>query len=422
MARIVPSNVVIRGYRFGEILNRGGFCNSYAAIASDGRKVFIKQYKSPSPAIPWYRAFIAYQGEIKRRIDNAAAKGVCCRLLDFFEAEFSGKQYFQVFEFVEGGHDLDAVLNRLRESREAFTWEQRLIFARVLLGGVHLLHQAKVVHADLKPKNIQLFEDSTITAGWRLMLIDFDGSLLADRTAPWCGDLSRGYIGSPNYMSPEHRSRGVPLPASDVFTCGLMLHELLTDGGNPYLSDDDDEYDRRWKAWDVPSATLIRPLSAPADTLKFTNALRWALCPDPKKRPSALDLRQILTGDSDAPALPRAPVPEKAPPVPAVGVELIHENGQRLGMHIATEIGKYVCRKFGGEADYLSPVQFAIVPQEGGMWLVRPNPAAVNCSFLNGVPMSDGAVLRDGDVLAVGKLKEAGTIFRMPLTVRLLHE
>jgi serine/threonine protein kinase len=72
-----------------------------------------------------------------------------------------------------------------------------------------------------------------------------DFSVLVDRRAPWHG--YQGYVGSDNYRSPEHITRGaVPGLASDVFTCGLMLHELLA-GVHPYWQEDQAEY-ARWCA------------------------------------------------------------------------------------------------------------------------------------------------------------------------------
>ena len=41
---------------------------SYAAQSADGRKIFLKQYKSPSPTVVWYGAFVDYQQELAARV------------------------------------------------------------------------------------------------------------------------------------------------------------------------------------------------------------------------------------------------------------------------------------------------------------------------------------------------------------------
>jgi eukaryotic-like serine/threonine-protein kinase len=53
---------------------------------------------------------------------------------------------------------------------------------------------------------------------YRLKIIDMDFSFFTDKKAPWDGH--EGYFGTPGYMSPEHMTRQVPGPASDVFTLG----------------------------------------------------------------------------------------------------------------------------------------------------------------------------------------------------------
>ncbi len=145
------------------------------------------------------------------------------------------------------------------------------------------------MHADLKPANVYLIQDPTITAGYQLKLIDMDFSLLADRRAPWHGH--QGYIGTDNYRSPEHMTRGgVPGLASDVFTCGLMLYELLA-GYHPYWTDDQAEYARRVQAYAAKPPVLAGPMPAPADNAQVSACLHRCLSPDPAARPTAAELR-----------------------------------------------------------------------------------------------------------------------------------
>ena len=56
------------------------------------------------------------------------------------------------------------------------------------------------------PANALLIKDPSLSAGYELKLIDMDFSLLADRKAPWHG--YQAYIGTDNYRSPEHLTRG----------------------------------------------------------------------------------------------------------------------------------------------------------------------------------------------------------------------
>src|SRR3954468_1890475 len=166
MAKKVISGDVINGYKVTQLLNSGALALSYAAIAPSGEKVFLKQYKSPTVTVDWYSGYVAYQQELKRRIESAAARAFTVRFVDVFEANYGHLCYFQAFEFIEKGHDLEQILEKLRRDPSLVSWEQRLIFAKVIMASVNSLHQAQIVHCDLKPANIQLFADDAIAAGY----------------------------------------------------------------------------------------------------------------------------------------------------------------------------------------------------------------------------------------------------------------
>ena len=223
---------------------------SYGAEAPTGEKVFLKQYKSPAPTVVWYKAFVAYQKELSEPASGTGkAAQFAVRQVDAFEEVWGGPCYFQAYEFVENGADLQQMLDEEREqhrrtkspaTRDPAVWARHVTWAKVFMTGMAALHESKIVHADLKPANAYLIQDPTISSGYQLKLIDMDFSLLADRRAPWHGH--QGYVGTDNYRSPEHLTRGsVPGLASDVFTCGLMLYELLA-GYHPYWSEDQAEY------------------------------------------------------------------------------------------------------------------------------------------------------------------------------------
>ena len=133
-------------------LIKGALAISYAAKSPSGEKVFLKQYKSPSAGLEWYKAYVDYQAELKRRIESSAAKRFCYRMVEFFEAVWGHDCYFQVFEFVEEGHDLEQILEKIRENPSAFSFEQRLTFAKVIMASINALHGAGVIHCDLKPR------------------------------------------------------------------------------------------------------------------------------------------------------------------------------------------------------------------------------------------------------------------------------
>src|ERR1700749_571689 len=88
---------------------------------------------------------------------------------------------------------------------------------------LHYAHSRGVIHRDIKPSNIMLTQDSDVR------IIDFGIALVSD------SDISRieGIAGSPSYMSPEQVQSQELTNASDLYSLGAVMYELLT-GTRPF--------------------------------------------------------------------------------------------------------------------------------------------------------------------------------------------
>src|SRR5437660_8826745 len=89
-------------------------------------------------------------------------------------------------------------------------------------------HAQGVVHGDLKPANV------LVTPAGTVKVVDFgmarrsSSPVHAEETGLWDPGAAGGISGTPAYMAPE-QARGEPAtPASDVFSLGVMLYELVT--------------------------------------------------------------------------------------------------------------------------------------------------------------------------------------------------
>lgn len=424
MPIILKPGATKRGYTVVRELNRGAFANAYEATSSHGERVFFKQYKSPTRLTDWYTGFVNHQQELKSRIErDPAARERCYRFVEFFEET----DFYQVFEFIDGGKDLAACVAK----PSSFRWEQWAVFAKVMMFGIKGLHEIKVVHTDLKPENLILIPDDSVGIGYRLRIIDLDWAIFTDATAPWHG--IQGYVGSPGYESPEHVQGKVPLPASDIFTCGIMLSQMLGHG-HPFADslNDHDRYIAAVKGGRFKPIRLREALPKVGDLAACEAILNACLDPHPRKRPSAAEVCEALIGKSTsgaAPVTPAAPKPKAtakpaakpaaAPKHTAVsaptGVALYAADALITRIHVDAVLGKHNFRQLTDSQFYSDP-QCRIFKRDGRWWLEHDS-SATNETLLNGKAVVKAVELSNGARLAVGN--SARKIEKCPVEIRL---
>jgi serine/threonine protein kinase len=396
----------VQGYTIADLITIGNNSVAYAAADAAGRKVFFKAYQSPSIRVKWYRPFIDHQREMKARIEGSSCRQFCYQFLGGFE---HARKFHQVFEFLDKSHSLQKILDRVKSHPGEVPWASRELMAKVLVAGIVQLHAAGVVHADLKPDNIMLIEDTSIAMRYRLKIIDMDFSFFTDRKAPWDG--FEGYFGTPGYMSPEHGA--IPLPASDVFTLGIILYQLLGPG-HPYPFDDNDKILAAYRAYAAEEPELAGEPSAPARAAEVGAALHRCLHPDPRKRPTASELHKTLLGEkavpppppvAPAPARPSGPLPVATPAAPASPVGrlvLIGPDGAELAINARLAVGRTVLTtKFGEGGRYAADRQFVLDKQDDG-WFVEPVAGTTNATLLDCEVLTALTRLAPGAVIGVG--------------------
>ena len=255
-------------YRILREVGRGGMGRVYEATRDDGHfrmRVAIKQV--PPGAL--------HRADLERRL--VAERHALARLDHPHIARIvdggvtaAGAPWFAL-EFVEGSSITAWCAARALPPRERLA-----CFVQVCEAVGHA-HQHGVVHRDLKPSNILVTDDGSVK------LVDFGIARLLEPDADASGEsLTRSGPAplTPAYASPEQRDGEPATPASDVFSLGVVLHELLT-GARPGAS---------------PPADGGGPLKGDAATI-----VRAALRPEPARRyPDAdafgADLRRHLDG------------------------------------------------------------------------------------------------------------------------------
>ncbi len=137
------------------------------------------------------------------------------------------RRYYIIMEFVEGWTLKDIIRKQRKSTKPILSLERTLNFAVQICSGVGYAHRAGLVHCDVKSQNVLVARDETVK------VTDFGLARALSETSIHRGDL---VWGTPQYFSPEQASGDMATPASDVYSIGVILFEMLT-GRLPFEAD-----------------------------------------------------------------------------------------------------------------------------------------------------------------------------------------
>ena len=206
-AGVGTARVVAGRYLLRSVLGRGGMGRVWLADDSLlGRQVALKQVLVDDTALAEARALA--------RVDHPGV----VRVYDLVE---DGGEPWIVMELLSGRTLCSAFADG------PLPVEEVARIALRLLDALEAVHEAGLVHGDVKPANVQLCDDG------RVVLTDFGIASAADEEST----MSAGMAGSPAYISPE-RARGDRVaPASDLFSLGATLY-AAAEGRPPFGTGD----------------------------------------------------------------------------------------------------------------------------------------------------------------------------------------
>ncbi len=284
----LPAGYALQEYRIESTLGVGGFGLTY--LATDGNlnmPVAIKEY------LPADLALRCDDQSVRSKSDGAEARFAwgrtrfldesrtlasfrhpnIVRVLRFFEAN---KTAYMVMEFVAG-----QPLDQWMKTRRPVAEPTLIGLALALLDGIDVIHQAGVLHRDVKPGNIFVRHDG------EPVLLDFGSARAASVDAERTAIVSPGFAPLEQYHA--HGNQG---PWSDVYAVGAVLYWAVT-GHKPM--------EATARVPDDPMTPASQAADASTYSRTLLQAIDWALSPAERARPqSVAEIRGALAVQAEA--------------------------------------------------------------------------------------------------------------------------
>lgn len=226
-------------YRLVAQQGSGGMAVIYKAVDQTlGRTVAVKVLRPSLITDPTFLERFRNEARHIARLSHP-------NIVTVHDFQQDGNTYYIVMEFVEGQD-----LKRLIRTQAPFSVERALNIAIQICAGIGYAHRSGVVHADVKPQNILVKADDMVkVTDFGIALALSDASIAQRQKVVW---------GSPHYFSPEQAQGERPTPASDVYSLGIVIFEMLT-GRLPFIGTDQQELALAHIRDTPPSASDFNP-------------------------------------------------------------------------------------------------------------------------------------------------------------------
>ncbi|NWH18344.1 NEK11 kinase, partial [Grus americana] len=202
--------MIARRYTIERKLGNGSFGSVYLVSdrkAKQGEELKVLKEISVGDLKPNETVEANLEAQLLSKLDHPA-------IVKFYASFVERDSFCIITEYCEGG-DLDLKIQEYKESGKIFTQRQIIDWFIQLLLGVNYMHERRILHRDLKAKNIFL-KNNLLKIG------DFGVSCLLMGSC----DLATTFTGTPYYMSPEALKHQGYNTKSDIWSLGCILYEM----------------------------------------------------------------------------------------------------------------------------------------------------------------------------------------------------
>ncbi|MEE8391723.1 MAG: Stk1 family PASTA domain-containing Ser/Thr kinase, partial [Anaerolineae bacterium] len=195
-------------YQLLELVGSGGMAAVYRGMDTLlQRQVAVKVLREGFAGDPAFLARFQREARSAANLDHP-------NVVTVYDVGQDGDQHYIVMEYV-GGQDLKTLIRR----KTRLHVDEALDIAIQICAGVGHAHKAGIIHCDIKPHNVLITQDG------RAKVTDFGIARALSESGITESDT---VWGSPLYFSPEQAAGEPPSPASDVYSIGVIMYEMLT--------------------------------------------------------------------------------------------------------------------------------------------------------------------------------------------------
>jgi tetratricopeptide (TPR) repeat protein len=219
----LPGEVLLDRFRIVRFLGHGGMGEVYEADDSETGRIALKTIRAEIANHPKILALFRHEVQCARRVTGRNV----CRIYELFQLPASAGRPATVFltmEFLEG-----VTLSDHIGTGKALSIEEAEKIAFQICQGLQSIHEAEIIHRDLKSRNIMLAKRKRETEA---VLMDFGLARESDAASAMTVGASAStpgaVVGTVQYMSPEQFLGGPVTPATDIYALGVVLYEMGT--------------------------------------------------------------------------------------------------------------------------------------------------------------------------------------------------
>lgn len=256
---IVKGQLINDRYEIIKLIGEGGMANVY--LAEDtilDRKVAVKVL----------RGDLSGDDKFVRRFQREALAASSLSHPNIVEIHDVGEDsgnFYIVMEYIEG-----KTLKQLIKKRGVLSLPEVIDIMLQLLDALAHAHDSYIIHRDIKPQNIMITESGLVK------ITDFGIAMALNSTEL---TQTNSVMGSVHYLPPEQASGKGSTIKSDIYSCGILMFEMLT-GRVPFKGDSAVEIALKHMKEPLPSIKELNPVVP----ISVENIILKASAKNPKNR------------------------------------------------------------------------------------------------------------------------------------------